>query len=257
MDGYHKLIRWRFVIHGCIDGYSRLIVFLECSNSNKADIVLDKFLGAIEKYRTPLRIRTDHGTENVLVARYMLERHGIAKNPVITGKSVHNQRIERLWVDVFIYVAQYFRNLFYYLESEYGLDPNDEEHLFALHFVYMPRINKMLEEFLSSWNNHGLRTEKNQSPNQLWTQGFYRLSSSTQDDLLDLTENVALYGVDADGPTPELQTNNDVQVPEINIELSREEEGYITNNFVPLRNDENHGIEVFTSLLEYLRNRFV
>ena len=25
LDGYHKLIRWRFVVHGGIDGYSRLI----------------------------------------------------------------------------------------------------------------------------------------------------------------------------------------------------------------------------------------
>lgn len=28
IDGYHKLIRWRFVVHGAIDGYSRLITFL-------------------------------------------------------------------------------------------------------------------------------------------------------------------------------------------------------------------------------------
>ena len=28
LDGHHSLIRWRFVIHGCIDGYSRRIIFL-------------------------------------------------------------------------------------------------------------------------------------------------------------------------------------------------------------------------------------
>ena len=31
IDGNHKLIRWNFVIHGGIDGYSRKIVFLKCS----------------------------------------------------------------------------------------------------------------------------------------------------------------------------------------------------------------------------------
>ena len=32
MDGNHKLIRWKFVIHGAVDGYSRLVTFLKCSN---------------------------------------------------------------------------------------------------------------------------------------------------------------------------------------------------------------------------------
>ena len=29
MDGHHKLIRWQFVTHGGIDGYSRTVVFFE------------------------------------------------------------------------------------------------------------------------------------------------------------------------------------------------------------------------------------
>jgi len=28
MDGNHKLIRWGFVIHGAIDGYSRKVMYL-------------------------------------------------------------------------------------------------------------------------------------------------------------------------------------------------------------------------------------
>ena len=27
IDGYHKLIQWHFVIHGGVDGFSRLITF--------------------------------------------------------------------------------------------------------------------------------------------------------------------------------------------------------------------------------------
>ena len=30
IDSHHKLISWRFVIHGCIDGYSRTIIYLHC-----------------------------------------------------------------------------------------------------------------------------------------------------------------------------------------------------------------------------------
>ena len=33
IDGHHSLIRWGFVIHGCIDGFSRIITFLRCSTT--------------------------------------------------------------------------------------------------------------------------------------------------------------------------------------------------------------------------------
>ena len=36
LDGNHKLIRWRLVIHGGIDWFSRLVVLLKCSANNKA-----------------------------------------------------------------------------------------------------------------------------------------------------------------------------------------------------------------------------
>ena len=39
----HKLISWRFIIHGCIDGCSRTIVYLKCWRNNKANIVLQYF----------------------------------------------------------------------------------------------------------------------------------------------------------------------------------------------------------------------
>ena len=35
LDGNHKLIRWRFVIHHYIDGFSRLITFCRCSTNNR------------------------------------------------------------------------------------------------------------------------------------------------------------------------------------------------------------------------------
>ncbi len=56
---FYKLIRWRFVVHGSIDGYSRLITYLKCSPSNKASTVYDSFDGV------PKHVRSDHGRENV------------------------------------------------------------------------------------------------------------------------------------------------------------------------------------------------
>ena len=56
LDGNHKLIRWRIVVHGGIDGYSRLPIFIKASNNNRADTVLQCFLNAVEKYGLPSRV---------------------------------------------------------------------------------------------------------------------------------------------------------------------------------------------------------
>ena len=96
---------------------------------------------ASERFRVATRIHTHHGTENVAVARAMLEIKGAETNPVLTERSVHNQRIERLWVDFGAQVIHYFRDIFHHLESCCNLDPLKELHLFALHFVFLPRIN--------------------------------------------------------------------------------------------------------------------
>ncbi|KAL3873000.1 hypothetical protein ACJMK2_036163 [Sinanodonta woodiana] len=53
MDGNHKLIRWRFVIHGCIDGFTRLIVYLACNCDNRASTVLNHFTETVSRWCLP------------------------------------------------------------------------------------------------------------------------------------------------------------------------------------------------------------
>ena len=77
IDGNHKLIRWKMVIHGAIDGYSRTIVYLKCSNNNQASTVLECFRTAVQEFMLPSRIRCDLGRENIEVARLMLEERGM------------------------------------------------------------------------------------------------------------------------------------------------------------------------------------
>jgi hypothetical protein len=151
-------------------------------------------------YKCPRRIRSDHGTENVDIARWMLHHFGPASKPCLTGLSVHNQIIERLWKDVNTYVTSYFRNLFYYLESLELLDPLNEIHLFALHYVFKPRINRALTLFATQWNNHPLSTEGNMSPYQLWIEGFYQFANSNSETIRDVvnpdTLDVNSCGID-------------------------------------------------------------
>ena len=96
IDWHHKLIRWKFVIHGgmylcdqmtmfigwhndivfclaAIDGYSRLVTYLQCSDNNRANTVHKLFIEACREYSVPSRVRCDFGGENVDTACWMIE----------------------------------------------------------------------------------------------------------------------------------------------------------------------------------------
>lgn len=49
--------RWRIIIHGGIDGFSRLIVYLNAATNNRAATVLDGFLSSVGQYGIPSRVR--------------------------------------------------------------------------------------------------------------------------------------------------------------------------------------------------------
>ena len=161
LDGHHKLIRWKIVTHGANDGYSHLVVFLQASNNNRASTVYEYFIKDFRVLGLPSRIRTDQGRENLTVARHniMLQNRVLDRNSVLVGSSVHNQRIETLWKDMHWCVTILFYRLFYYLEQHDMLNPINDVHLFALHYVCLLRINRALKDFVSYWNHHGIRTQ--------------------------------------------------------------------------------------------------
>ena len=143
-DGHHKLVRWRFVTHAGIDGYSRTVVYMRCSSNNRSSTVLSAFLEGVQRFGVPSRVRCDCGGENVHVARYMLHNRGSDRNRIIVGSSTHNQRIERLLRDYHACVTMRYYRLFYFLESQGLLEHTNQVCLYALEYVYLPRINPVL-----------------------------------------------------------------------------------------------------------------
>ena len=127
------------VTHGAIDGYSQLGLYLKCSLNNRATTVFELFLKAVQDFNVPSRVRSDQGLENIIVARYMIERRGSDRRSMLTGSSMHNQRIERLWRDMHSCVTLLFYKLFYYLEQQDLLNPLNDLNLWALHYVFLLR----------------------------------------------------------------------------------------------------------------------
>lgn len=151
-----------------IDGFSRLVVFGRFSNNNRASTVEQLFAEAVNKFQHPFRVRTDYGGENVDVWQHMVAKWGDESGSVVVGSSVHNQRIERHNRSVNEQVIHGYKELFYELEDEGVLNPSNASDIFCLHYVFLPRLNHSLSQFIAAHNNHAISTESNQSPSQLF-----------------------------------------------------------------------------------------
>lgn len=77
------LIRFKIVIHCFIDSKSCFVSGIYVSNNNHAQTVLDLFLDAIASCGIPSCVRSDHGTENLLVTQWMEEHRGLNRSSYI------------------------------------------------------------------------------------------------------------------------------------------------------------------------------
>lgn len=158
---------------------------------------------------------------------------------MITGKSTHNQRIERLWRDVYDGVLAFYYSLFYFMEDQGILNTSELSHLSALHYIFLPKINHKLEIWRNAWNRHRIRTVK-ASPLQLWISGQYQNPEGIEIDHQELEfygveENVLEYDESLDErpvfTTPSIIT--DTCFDELNTKITEEDK------------TDNHGITSF------------
>jgi hypothetical protein len=264
------IFRWHIVIHGCIDGYSRMMTFLGASNNNRASTVLDLFVDAIAKFGVPSRVRCDHGGENVDVCLFMEVFRGYGRGSAIRGRSVHNQRIERFWVDMWKCCTHLFYNRFQFLEQEGILNPDNPGHVWCLHYVFIPRLNRELALFSEQWNLHGIRTVKGSpSPKRMYMERLLQLQGSGHTAVTDfvppdephpvdeehygvarLDENSATMATVTGDSRVETVINSIVEVPSVACPFSDEVLQRLQLEVDPLDNTlDPYGLELYVKVL--------
>ena len=139
------------VLHICVDGFSQTIIYVTCLNNNKASSALSLFIASIQNFGVLSRVRCDHGLEKAAVAHFMLRKQGLNRRSVITGRSVHNHNH---CGELCHFIFSVFLTLW---RSTGLLDSLKELHLFCLHYIDLPQIQRAVTEFQNQWNNHSQR----------------------------------------------------------------------------------------------------
>ncbi|KAI9066202.1 hypothetical protein FKP32DRAFT_1566373 [Trametes sanguinea] len=134
----------------------------------------------------------------------MEEVRGMGRGSYIWGRSVHNIRIERMWVDVTAGFGHKWKEVFRALEALHDLDVDNDAHIWLLHHLFLDAINRDAHRWAETWNHHVLsrRGQRHLCPAQLYVQGMAEhgqrgiLPSNLDDQALSNAMDYADYGID-------------------------------------------------------------
>lgn len=116
--------------------------------------------------------------------------------------SVHNIRIERLWVDFTRGIGKKWARFFSDLEDAHGLCVDRPAHLWLLHHLFLGALNEDAQKWADAWNSHKVTIagEKKSSPTDMFTFGLLEQGPRGIGALIqvqeDTVDNFAQFGVD-------------------------------------------------------------
>jgi hypothetical protein len=87
--------------------------------------------------------------------------------------------------------------VFILLEVQHGLNINNVDHIWLLHYLFLHQINDQLRFFMESWNQHQIRIRDgpNRSPADMF--GFDMLVQGVRGDPVSMSDaEMEVYGVD-------------------------------------------------------------
>ncbi|KAI9527800.1 hypothetical protein NQZ68_027893 [Dissostichus eleginoides] len=185
VDGYDKLKPFGIGISGCIDGFSRKIMWLKCGPTNKnPEVIKNNFIDCIRNVGViPMRLRTDCGTENGLMEsvqctlRHDHSNYYAGAKSQMFGSSMSNQRIESWWSIFRKQRTQFWMDLFADLR-DLGHFNGTHEHQCLLRFCFMTVLQADLVECVHLWKRHRIRPSRLASclggiPNELYYYMYY------------------------------------------------------------------------------------
>jgi hypothetical protein len=160
-DGHDKLKPFGFPIHGCIDGWSRKIIWLYVTRSNNLPSNIAKYyLEAVASCNgCPIDLVTDLGTENGLMAGI----HSFFRNDPDSHRYVpspRNQRIEGWWSFLRKQEISWWINLFNDLTTAGIVDLADPLEKECLWFCFAGLLQQHLNETREHWNTHYIRRSR-------------------------------------------------------------------------------------------------
>ena len=140
------------------------------------------------------------------------------------------------------------------MENEGLLDLSNDTDLFCLHYVFLPRLNRALEEFRLGWNHHGVSTEGNRSPYQIWIAGVLSDDYGGYTAVQDIrSPDLTVYGVESGSlamSAPDNDENNTVTLLEPNCPLNEEQLQILTGEIDPLSNSSNFGVDIYLRAID-------
>ena len=182
-DGYDKLSRWGFAIHGGIDVFSRNLVWLRVAHSNHDPrVILAYYLDAIDENKSnfggqgftaayvanskaivPAKVQTDYGTETteLYAAQYTfheLSVNGDTEKCYRYSRSVHNQKIECYWSQLVTHWTSRWQNIFRTLEFSESWNYDDELDKLVLVYIFMPVLRQELADVRRDHNSYPIRS---------------------------------------------------------------------------------------------------